>query len=266
MKHLIITHPGKAHFDEFLAISLILAVHENTAFTIERRSPTPAELDNPDIWVVDIGERHEKELKNFDHHQDLNMSVSFVLVADYLNLAPKLENAPWWSFKDKMDRFGPVNTAREMGIQNLLPLYSPLEEWFVGEFEKNPASVSKLMAAFGGSIIRKAESVTSRMNFWKGCETKKIKNKTVLIGYSTETVGLQEYCDTLETPIDISLTFDNRGDGWRMRRINESRGVDFSILENHAEIAFAHKGGFIAKTKKKLPLDQVFELVAKAIG
>ena len=35
----IITHPGSAHFDEVTAISLILAVNNNTEFNIERREP-----------------------------------------------------------------------------------------------------------------------------------------------------------------------------------------------------------------------------------
>jgi len=65
---LIITHPGSAHFDEMTAVSLILAAHADTEFHIERREPIPEELDNPDIWVVDIGNRHEPEKRNFDHH------------------------------------------------------------------------------------------------------------------------------------------------------------------------------------------------------
>ena len=62
---LIITHPGSAHFDEVAAISLIMAMHTDTEFRIERREPTQIELDNPDVWVVDIGNRHEPEKHNF---------------------------------------------------------------------------------------------------------------------------------------------------------------------------------------------------------
>ncbi|MDA8403773.1 MAG: MYG1 family protein, partial [Desulfobacteraceae bacterium] len=90
MNHRIITHPGSAHFDEFFAISLILARRPDVSFTIERREPTKEELDNPDVWVVDIGERFEPHLKNFDHHQDINCSASFVLVSDYLGLTKEL--------------------------------------------------------------------------------------------------------------------------------------------------------------------------------
>ncbi|MFH0768070.1 MAG: MYG1 family protein, partial [Chloroflexota bacterium] len=81
---LIITHPGSAHFDEVTAVSLILSVYTDTEFRIERREPVPAELDDPDVWVVDIGDRHEPEKRNFDHHQDTDCPAAFVLVAEYL--------------------------------------------------------------------------------------------------------------------------------------------------------------------------------------
>ena len=55
----IITHPGSAHFDDFMALSLIVASQPESEFIIERREPTQAELDDASIWVVDVGGRHE---------------------------------------------------------------------------------------------------------------------------------------------------------------------------------------------------------------
>ena len=83
---LIITHPGSAHFDEVTAVSLILAVYTDLEFRIERREPYTAELDDPNVWVVDIGDRYEPEKRNFDHHQSLDCPAAFVLVAEYLGL------------------------------------------------------------------------------------------------------------------------------------------------------------------------------------
>ena len=68
----IITHPGSAHFDDVTAVSLILATYPNAQFTIERREPTTDELENPDVWVVDVGDKFEPEKHNFDHHQSLD--------------------------------------------------------------------------------------------------------------------------------------------------------------------------------------------------
>jgi len=62
----IITHPGSAHKDDFLACSVLVHLHE---VPILRREPTEEDLNDPGICVVDVGGRHEPELKNFDHHQ-----------------------------------------------------------------------------------------------------------------------------------------------------------------------------------------------------
>ena len=107
----IITHDGSAHFDEFLALALIIAHYEEKQFEIERREPTEKELKNPDVWVVDIGHRYEPDLKNFDHHQDLSLGASFVLIAEHLKLGDAFKNAPWWHFKDQIDRRGDYKVA-----------------------------------------------------------------------------------------------------------------------------------------------------------
>ena len=69
------------------------------------------ELDNPDVWVVDIGDRHEPEKHNFDHHQSLSCPAAFVLVAEYLGLLETMSVMPWWNFKDSVDRFGPGKSS-----------------------------------------------------------------------------------------------------------------------------------------------------------
>ena len=97
MRSLIITHPGRAHFDEFFAVSLVLAVDSAADFSIQRRNPTKEELDDPNVWVIDIGERYEPERRNFDHHQDVDIHASFVLVSDYLNLTRQMYPlCRWW--------------------------------------------------------------------------------------------------------------------------------------------------------------------------
>ena len=70
-KTLILTHPGGAHFDDITAVGFVLASYPETEFKVERRVPRKEELDDPEIWVLDIGNRHEPEKLNFDHHQSL---------------------------------------------------------------------------------------------------------------------------------------------------------------------------------------------------
>jgi len=70
----------------------------------------------------------------------------------------------------------------------------------------------------------------------------------------------------MEPPAEISVSYDGRGEGWRLARLNKATGVDFSKLEGDERIKFAHKTGFIAKTKQRVPVSEVLELVEKAIA
>ena len=63
---LIVTHPGGAHKDDFLACCLLAHLHGSP---IQRREPTSEDLANPSICVVDVGGEHDAQLNNFDHHQ-----------------------------------------------------------------------------------------------------------------------------------------------------------------------------------------------------
>ncbi len=49
---LIITHPGRAHFDEVAAISLVQAVYADTVFTVEIISKVPPEGEIPILPVL----------------------------------------------------------------------------------------------------------------------------------------------------------------------------------------------------------------------
>jgi len=49
----IIVHAGKAHRDDFMSVCFLLAMDPSAQ--VERRDPTPEELEDPNIWVVDVG-------------------------------------------------------------------------------------------------------------------------------------------------------------------------------------------------------------------
>ncbi|MCF8069701.1 MAG: MYG1 family protein [Desulfobacterales bacterium] len=265
MNKLIIVHPGTAHFDDFFAVSLILAVDSDATYKIERRSPTEAELANPGIWVVDIGGRLEPELKNFDHHQSTDIPASFILVADYLGLTDTLKILPWWEYKDTVDRFGAGKIADELGIDSFFPYFSPVEDWLLDLFKQDPNKISDLLCSFGQNVIETARILDSQFKFWESCETRVIKNKTVLIGLTDNSSGSQQYGKQMDPPADISITYDSRGPGWKLCRLNDAKGVDFSKLDGHKDLLFVHKTGFIAKTKKRLPLSNILKMIETAI-
>ncbi len=146
---LIITHAGSAHFDEVTALSLILARRADTVFAVERREPAPADLDDPEVWVVDTGNRHEPKKRNFDHHQSLACPASFVLVATYLGLEETMSVMPWWHFKDEVDRFGPGKSSAKYGAGDELINRNPVETWLTDSFAAGPETALPMLKAFG---------------------------------------------------------------------------------------------------------------------
>jgi hypothetical protein len=261
---LIITHPGSAHFDEVTAVSLILAVYADAAFKIERREPAPAELENPDIWVVDTGDRYEPEKHNFDHHQSADCPAGFVLVAEYLGLLETLSVMPWWRFKDSVDRIGPVRSSQIFQAGDDLVNRNPVENWLVDRFASEPQASLPLLKSFGSHIIEDARRLKSQIDFWKTARRLVISGVPTLIGETRESFGLEEFRRLDDNPPDIVISLDRRSEGWRLYRY-DGTPVDLSLISNCPEIEFAHKSGFLAKTKERLPLDELIALISKAV-
>jgi hypothetical protein len=261
---LIITHPGSAHFDEVAAASLILAVCADTEFRIERREPVPAELDDPNVWVVDIGDRHEPEKRNFDHHQDMDCPAAFVLVAEYLGLLETMSVMPWWHFKDSVDRFGPGKSSIKYHAGDDLVNRNPVEIWLMASFASEPEASLHLLKAFGAHIIEDARILKGQIDFWKTSSRLVIAGVPAMIGETRESAGLEEFRRLDENPPDIVISLDRRDKGWRLFRY-DGTPVDFSLISDRPEIAFAHKSGFMAKTKERLAIDDLVALVSKAV-
>jgi hypothetical protein len=260
----IITHPGGAHFDEVAAVSLVLAVHSRTTFQIERREPVPAELDDPDIWVIDVGDRHEPARLNFDHHQDAACPASFVLVAEYLGLKEIMSVLPWWDFKDNVDRIGPTNASLQFNAGDELVNRNPVETWLTDYFAENPQASLPMLRNLGRHLIEGARALKKQIDYWKSIPLTRISGVPAVIGDTRESLGLEEFRRLVKNPPDIVISMDRRGEGWRLFRY-EGSPVDFSRIAGRPEVEFAHKTGFLAKTREKLPLEKLLPLVARAV-
>jgi hypothetical protein len=263
---LIITHAGSAHFDDVTAVSLILARHLDTSFTIERRDPTVTELDDPEVWVVDVGGRHEPERRNFDHHQSLECPASFVLVAAYLGLAETMSVMPWWHFKDEVDRFGPVKSSVKFGAGDDLVNRNPVETWLTDTFaaSRQGQAPLPLLKSYGAHLIESAGALKRQIDFWKGSRRLTIAGVPAVIGETRESVGLEEFRRLDEHPPGIVISLDRRDDGWRLFRFDDAP-VDFTLLAGRPEIGFIHKSGFLARTRERLDVTQLVALVSQAV-
>lgn len=261
LTELIITHPGSSHFDEFFALCLILASHPDTDFSIERREPTPDEVADPLIWVVDIGGSYDPANRNFDHHQNIDLSASFVLVANALGCADILSALPWWRFKDRIDRFGPVKVGAEIGTSELRMTYSPMEGWILDMFAAAPNDFLAMMRQFGRKALDSARKLTEQLNLWKGARRVEISGYGVLIAETGESEGAQDFNLRQADPAAVCVTWDSRGEGWKLLRFDNAPEVNFAKLDGRPEIRFTHKTGFVAKTYARIPIEEVLELI-----
>ena len=112
MIRLIVTHPGSAHKDDLLAVCVLVAKH---GAPIVRRDPTPDELEDASVAVVDIGGVHDAARMDFDHHhfpREHAPTCALSLVLDHLGLyQDALRFCAWLETAEYFDSRGPKRTA-----------------------------------------------------------------------------------------------------------------------------------------------------------
>lgn len=275
----IVTHPGPAHRDDLLAVAILLATPEGGGATVCRREPTPADLDNPTIAVVDVGGRHEPDRLNFDHHQfardQFTPCCALTLVLRHLGLEDLARELwPWFAQTELNDSKGPRAAAQVLGVtpEQTLPLMSPVEGWFLRWFsERGPETITYTdsedqlgwaLAALGKDLLYGLHRTAERLKVLdKQADIVHVGpvcvvDATFVPSDKQPTLGLELWCKQTEKlrgtesgDLAVTVTQDDRGDGLCLFRRNDHPAVDFSRLESLRDIAFAHKNGFVAKTR-----------------
>ena len=265
----IITHPGGAHKDDFLACSVLLSTHPVSIF---RRDPTEQELEDPEVAVVDIGHQHDPELNNFDHHQlprDHEPTCALSLVLQKFEIYEDTkEFCSWLETTEWFDCRGPHDTAEWLGVDReaMAKLNSPLDvtmfQAFARQKEHHPGEpVWEVMKMMGTDLVQYVTGLRGRINqvakieeFWdlgQGEDMIKVafvprtepevEEASGGLAWRIKELGLEEEVVAMVYP-------DSRGEGYGMRRYNDSPVVDFSKLSEEPEVHFTHNRGFIAKT------------------
>ena len=124
----IITHPGSAHKDDFMSVSILLATLGSA--DIFRREATSEDLADPNTYVVDVGMDYDLEKHNFDHHQDSTFPCAFHLVMRYLGYHDTaMVVFGWYAHMSMMDVRGPYKTAEHLGVDTsvLFASSSPID-------------------------------------------------------------------------------------------------------------------------------------------
>jgi len=273
--HKIITHPGSAHKDDFMSVSILLATLGSAE--IFRREATSEDLADPDTYVVDVGMEHDLEKHNFDHHQDPTYPCAFHLVMRYLGYHDTAMIVfGWYAQMSMMDVRGPYKTAEYLGVDSsiLFASSSPIDGYILSCFSKVTSLTEQdafygLMKNFGEDFIEMIGLKMARLErLKKETQILPIKHLKALVSHIADNpkLSMELYLRALnDKAVVMSITPSIRGAGWEMLRLADNMVVDFRTVASNPEIRFVHVNGFIAKTRSLIPLQDVLELASQAI-
>ena len=265
----LLTHPGSAHKDEFLACCVLLALHP---VPIVRREPTAADLNDPKIAVVDVGHEHDPARNNFDHHQlpkDHAPTCSLSLVLQHLGIyADARQFCEWLEPAEWFDCRGPISTAKFLGVdRNALPkLNSPIDITLLRRFAladciEPTAPLWAIMHMIGEDLLDYVRTLRTRLDFiaqhaqvWElvlGGEPAQILFLPRTDPLPDEpSMGLERFIDAQNLACKIVGTVapDRRSTGYGLSRFQDNPRLDFTRIADAPGVHFAHARGFVAKT------------------
>ena len=272
----IVTHPGSAHKDDFIAVCVLLTLLPGA--WVERREPSPDDLQDRDTFVVDVGMEFDPARHNFDHHQDPNLPCAFHLVMQHLGYHQAASQVfSWYQHMSMMDVRGPYRTAEDLGVDShlLFAAASPIDGFILGRF----AGLTRLlpgdpfyemMREFGSDLLSMIAHKKERLERLKEeARIYPVKHLKALVSPIADDpkLAMELYLRELDDrSVVMSITPSARGAGWELLRLGDNRIVDFRALTSSREIRFIHGNGFVAKTTQLFPVDQVLELAAAAIS
>ncbi len=265
----ILTHPGSAHKDEFLACSVLLALHPSP---IVRREPAPHDLANPSVCVVDVGHAHQPALHNFDHHQlprESPPTCSLSLVLQHLGLYEDARQfCEWLEPAEWFDCRGPETTAKwlEVPRETLTKLNSPIDVTLLRRFSLaerlEPGSpLWEVMRMIGSDLLDYVQSLRTRLDFiadhaqiWD----LRLGKDLVQVVFLPRTeplpddpsMGLERFVETRGLAARVvGLVYpDRRSTGYGLSRFRDNPRLDFTRIAGVPKVHFAHARGFVAKT------------------
>ncbi len=265
----ILTHPGGAHADEFLACSLLLTLQRAP---IVRREPAASDLADPAVCVVDVGHRHEPALNNFDHHQlpkDHPPTCALSLVLQHLGLYDDARQfCDWLETAEWFDTRGPIGTAKWLGVtaDTLARLNSPINATLLRRFALSTRvepgdPLWEIIRMIGEDIVDYVKSLRARLDllareaeFW----TLELAGRPAKILFLARadpplddpSMGLDRFIQTrgLGDEVVGMVSPDRRSTGYGLERYRDSPRLDFTRINGRPGVHFTHARGFVAKT------------------
>ena len=259
----MIVHAGNSHIDEAMALAIVIAKKAiemgvnalNAVYPLHgkvfRRDPTQSEIEDPTVFVADVGRVYDPEKLCFDHHQfprgDERSAMG--LVADWCELRSFLDKVyPWFETRVRLDAIGPFATAKAAGTDwdVIQAFMGPGEQNMLKRFEANPLEVATELA---DDIVCKYwayRDVENRLYDYKGLPVP--VRSFAFCAESADVVGSAFYLDE-----GISVFKDKRGDGLALLRMKDDPRIDFRLVQKRTDLAqftdFVHPNGFYMTIK-----------------
>jgi hypothetical protein len=283
--HTIVTHPGGSHKDDLLAVCVLASLHN---CPIVRREPTPEELADPSVAVVDIGGSHDPARSNFDHHhfpREHPPTCALSLVLDHLGLyQDALQFCDWLETAEWFDSRGPKRTGEWLGVPRraISQLNSPIDMTLLRRFAQKsrlePTDPLYLyMKMVGDDLLQYLHDARTQLDYTAA----RVQRWSVPVDSGTAEVlfmpraegeaadepsammGSYIRANKLDTVIAAIVYPDRRGGGFGIGRYEDHPKLDFSRVEHEPDVHFAHKSGFMCKTSATSP-ERLRELVRRA--
>lgn len=274
----IIVHPGRAHADDWLAVALCLA-HTTGCPCVYRREPTDDDLQDTDTWVLDVGQRYQPMLHNFDHHQDPDLPCAAILVLEELtgwSDQTLYDLLPWLKTLSQFDTQGPHPLAEKMGLtvpqlfgcqinpigNQLVQLFGQLSECM---YESYP--LYQVMRDVGQSLLQELRTTQSRRDeLCSRAETRMVRGRQVVYlppveGEDDPQFQLSWYQQQYLPQAVASVSASPRG-GICLYRVDDNPWTDFRSIEGQPGVRFVHASGFLATVED---LDRAWELLPQCI-
>ncbi len=280
----ILTHPGGAHKDEFLACSVLLALHRAP---VVRREPTPEDLASPEVCVIDVGHRHEPALNNFDHHQlpkDHPPTCSLSLVLQHLGLYEDARQfCDWLEPAEWFDCRGLVSTAKWLGVgpDVVTKLISPIDITLLRRFALakriEPGDpLGEVMRMIGEDLLAYVKTMRVRLDFigrhaeiWD-MDFADGPGKVLFLPRTDPlpdepSLGMDQFIISrgLTEQVVGTVYPDRRSTGYGLSRFQDNARLDFTRIADSPDVHFAHVRGFVAKTSAS-DIGQLKSLMARA--
>lgn len=277
--NVLVTHPGSAHRDDFLVTCMMIYL---CRVIVHRREPDYNDIQDPWIMVVDVGGQYNPDTLLFDHHHlDNRETCALHMFLDYLGVLDKMREVfSWVDVTAWLDADGPYHTAQRLGISSkvLFQLMSPIEAAILDEFGRRRQllpgdSLYEIMSHIGQAHLEYIDKYNERLIWLK--ENAAIEQideniRAIVIKETKLTepgLAMDAYRASISQRGDIavSVTPDPRGSGRTIYRFADHKRIDLSKAESDPRVLFAHKGGFILKTKPNIKLKDVYELIRMSI-